>query len=142
MSDDTLFPENEIVNKEIVYIKSADAIEQHLVLMKSFNENRCGLRSLEMLESALARPQNAAVYENADFIRQIATLYFGLVKNRIWHGGNKRTATTLIKTFIEKNSFQTNWKLEEIMELGRNVDIDAWKVDEIEDWLKNRAVKL
>ncbi len=93
--------------------------------MKSFDEPRCGLNSREMLESALARPKNAAVYENADIIRQTASLYFGLVKNRIRRGGNKRTATALIKEFLERNGFQTIWTLEEIIQLGRNVDGDV-----------------
>ncbi len=107
--------------------------------MKEVGEKRCGLRNRNMLESALARPQNSAIYENADIIRQAASLYFGLVKNRIWHGGNKRTATILIKKFLEINGFQTNWTLEEIMKLGRNVDADICKIDEIENWLRQRV---
>ena len=106
--------------------------------MKSFNETRCGLNSRAMLESALARPKHAAVYENADIIRQTATLYFGLVKNRIWRGGNKRTATVLIKQFLELNGCQPIWTLEDIMELGRKVDKGVWKVNEIENWLRER----
>jgi death-on-curing protein len=46
-----------------------------------------------LIESVLARPQQAAAYENADLIRQAATLYFGLVKNHPWVGGNKRTSS-------------------------------------------------
>ena len=90
---------------KILYLNSEEAINIHIELMKSFDENRCGLSSFEMLESALARPKNEAIYNNADIIRQTATLYFGLVKNRIWRGGNKRTATILIKTFLENNVF-------------------------------------
>ena len=123
---------------KISYIKPEEAINFHIELMKSFGEIRCGLNNREMLESALARPQNVAIYENADITRQTASLYFGLVKNRIWHGGNKRTATVLIKRFLETNGFQTNWKLDEIMRLGRNVDKDVWKVDEIENWLRSK----
>jgi death-on-curing protein len=123
----------------ILHLNCEKAIELHIELMNSFNETRCGLGSREMLESALARPKNAAIYENADIIRQTASLYFGLVKNRIWRGGNKRTATILIKEFLEINGFQVNWTLEEVMQLGRNVDTDTWKVDEIENWLRDRV---
>ena len=126
----------------ISYLKSDRAILLHEELMKSFNEIRCGLNSRAMLESALARPENAAVYENADIIRQTATLYFGLVKNRIWRGGNKRTATRLIKEFLEINGFQPVWTLDEVMHLGRNVDMDAWKTDEIENWLRDKIETL
>ncbi len=126
----------------ISYLNCEKAIELHIELMKSFNETRCGLNSREMLESALARPQNVASYENADIIRQTASLYFGLVKNCIWRGGNKRTATILIKEFLEINGFQATWTLEEVMQLGRNVDTDAWKVDEIENWLRDKVETL
>ena len=47
----------------------------------------------------------------------------------------------LIKTFLENNGFQPNWTLEDVMELGRNVDIDIWKVDEIENWLQLNVKK-
>jgi death on curing protein len=126
---------------KVSYLSPDETISLHDELMRSFGETRCGLSSLEMLESALARPQHSAIYEDADIIRQTATLYFGLVKNRIWRGGNKRTATILIKTFLEQNGFQATWKLEEVMELGRNVDVDIWKVDEIENWLRKRVKK-
>ncbi len=126
---------------KISYIKPEDAIFLHTELMKSFGETRCGLNSFEMLESALARPRNSAIYENADIIRQTASLYFGLVKNRIWRGGNKRTATGLIKKFLEINGYQPNWTLAEVMQLGRNVDTDTWKVDEIESWLRSKIEK-
>lgn len=127
--------------EKISYPKSAEAIRLHEELMKSFSEIRYGLNSLQMLESALARPKNAAVYENADIIRQTATLYFGLVKNRIWRGGNKRTATILMKRFLENNGYQPIWTLEEVMDLGRKVDNDVWKVNEIENWLCERVAK-
>lgn len=124
------------------YINCEEAILLHVELMKSFNETRCGVFNREALESALARPRNIAVYEHADVIRQTASLYFGLVKNRIWRGGNKRTATILIKRFLKINGYQPNWRLAEVMNLGRKVDTDVWKVDEIENWLRSRVEKI
>ena len=46
-----------------------------------------GVFSRHLIESALARPQQAAVWENADLARQAATLCFGLIKNHPWIGG-------------------------------------------------------
>jgi len=88
--------------------------------------------------SALARPKQAAVYENADVIRQAATLCFRLIKNHPWLGGNKRTATYLTENFLELNGFSLDYELVEIIELSLNVESDAWKVDEIENWLKGK----
>lgn len=109
----------------VLYLNAEKAIELHIELMKSFGETRCGIFNRESLESALARPQNVAVYENADIIRQTASLYFGLVKNRIWRGGNKRTATILMKHFLEINGWQPAWTLAEVVQLGLNVESDA-----------------
>ena len=62
--------------------------------MRALDENRYGVDFRDLVEPALARPQNAAIYANADIIGQAATLLFGLIKNHPWLGGNKRTATT------------------------------------------------
>jgi len=133
---------SDLVSEKISYLNFEEAVWLHAELMKSFGETRCGLNSRAMLESALARPVNEAIYNEADIIRQTASLYFGLVKNRIWRGGNKRTATTLIKRFLETNGCQPIWTLEKVMELGRNVDRDIWKVDEIENWLRDNVKKI
>ncbi len=126
--------------EKISYLESEEAILLHVELMKSFNETRFGIFNRESLESALARPRNIAVYENADLIRQTASLYFGLVKNRIWRGGNKRTATILIKRFLEINGWQPTWTLAEVVRLGLNVESDAWKTGEIENWLRDKII--
>jgi death on curing protein len=68
--------------------------------MKLVGETRFGVDHRSLIESALARPQQAAAYENANLIRQAATLYFGLIKNHPWLGGNKRTATALLMIFL------------------------------------------
>lgn len=47
---------------------------------------------MDLLESAVARPQNAYAYEAADLVMQAATLMWGLVRNHPFSDGNKRTA--------------------------------------------------
>ena len=110
--------------------------------MQVLGENRYGVDSRDLIDSALARPRHAAVYENADIIRQSATLLFGLIKNHPWLGGNKRTATTLLQRFLEKNGYRKNWTIAEQIELVLAVEADAWNVDEIETWLRERIVEL
>ncbi len=92
-----------------------------------------------LLESALARPQQAARYENADLVRQAATLCFGLVKNHPWLGGNKRTASFLMETFLAMNGLEVFVSDTEIVTMVLAVEADTWKVDEIESWLRERA---
>ena len=93
----------------IKYLNYSDALLIHFGLMKLCGEVRFGVDSRHLIESALARPQQAATYENADIIRQSATLYFGLIKNHPWLGGNKRTATALVDEFLYRNDFEIHW---------------------------------
>lgn len=44
--------------------------------------------------------------------------------------------------FLELNGFRLSYELAEIVELVLNVESDAWKVDEIERWLRNKARKI
>jgi death-on-curing protein len=124
------------------YLNYSEAVLIHLRLMQILGETRYGVDFRELIESALARPQHAAVYENADLIRQSATLLYGLIKNHPWLGGNKRTATTLLQRFLEINGYRKNWTIAEQIELVLAVEADIWKVDEIETWLRERVVKI
>lgn len=109
--------------------------------MRALGENHYGVDFRDFIESALARLQNAAIYANADVIGQAATLLFGLIKNHPWLGGNKRTATTLMRRFLEINGYQKNWTSAEQIELVLAVEADKWKVTEIENWLRPRVRK-
>lgn len=110
--------------------------------MFASGETRIGIAEPNLIESALARPKHAAVYENADIIRQAATLCFGLIKNHPWHGGNKRTATALTDSFMHRNGFDLKASLEDVINLSLKIEADVWKVDEIENWLRNRVKKI
>ena len=125
---------------EIKYVSFEEAVRIHFGLMRRLGETRYGIDSRNLIESALARPKHSAVYEDADLIRQAATLLFGLIKNHPWMGGNKRTATTILRRFIELNGYQRNWTIAEQIEMVLAVDSDAWKVDEIENWLRERVM--
>lgn len=110
--------------------------------MRAEGETRVGVDDRTLIESALARPQQAAHYENADIIRQAATLCFGLVKNHPWKGGNKRTATLLMKVFLWRNGFRYLATIPETIQMVHHVEADLWKVDEIETWLREHTSPL
>lgn len=127
---------------EFVYLSFDDAVWLHFDLMDDWNEVRYGLEFRELLDSALARPKHSAIYENADIIRQAASLCFGLIKNHPWKGGNKRTATHLMETFLELNGYRIKYKTREVLEMVLAVESDAWKVDEVENWLRQRFKRI
>lgn len=126
---------------ETVYISYEEAVLIRIGLMRALGETRYGVDFRDLIQSALSRPRNAALYANADIIAQAATLLFGLIKNHPWLGGNKRTATTLMRRFLELNGYQRNWTIAEQIELVLAVESDKWKVAEIEKWLRARVKK-
>ncbi len=131
-----------MATRKFVYLTYLDAVENHFELMQSHGEIRFGVDSRDLIKSTLARPKHAAAYENADVIRQAATLCFGFIKNHPWLGGNKRTATYLTEIFLGLNGFRLNYETIEIIELSLKVESDVWKVDEIESWLRNKIEKI
>ncbi len=128
--------------KATQYLSYSDAVFIHLILMRACGEIRFGVADRTLVESALARPQQAAAYESADLIRQAATLCFGLIKNHPWTGGNKRTATTLTQEFLKLNRYKFYSPAIEIIELVLSVESDLWKIDEIETWLRARTLEI
>ena len=62
-----------------------------------------GLRDQGLLESAAARAENTATYdENATIARIAASLAFGLIKNHAFIDGNKRIGATALITMLER----------------------------------------
>lgn len=122
--------------EEIRYISYVDAVLIHFDVMGFFGETRFGVAEPTLIKSALARPQHAVAYEQADIIRQASTLCFGLIKNHPWVGGNKRTATAIMEEFLSRNGWEVTAPVEEVIEMVFEVESDRWKVDEIESWLR------
>jgi hypothetical protein len=63
-----------LATEEAEYVTLAEAVFLHIRLMRLLGEQRYGVFDHALIESALARPRQAAVLENADLIRQAATL--------------------------------------------------------------------
>jgi death-on-curing protein len=65
-----------------------------------------GLRDEGMLESALARPENLAVYGAPDVFACAAAYAFGLAKNHPFVDGNKRVAFLACGVFLRLNGYR------------------------------------
>lgn len=62
-----------------------------------------GLRDATLLDSALARPQNAFAYGEEDLCLLAALYAAGLVRNHPFADGNKRTAFVSCELFLAAN---------------------------------------
>jgi len=72
---------------------------------------------MDLLDSAVTRPQNAAAYEGADLLAQAATLLWGLVRNHPFQDGNKRTALVSTVAFLDINGYRLDMSDDEKFEL-------------------------
>ena len=67
-----------------------------------------GLRDGNLLESALAKPENLAAYGDPDVAALAAAYGYGISRNHAFIDGNKRTALVTAELFLQLNG----WRLE------------------------------
>jgi len=128
-----------LATEEIPYISYVEAVLLHIELMRLLGETRYGVFDRALVESSLARPKQAAEYEDADPLRQAATLCYGLIKNHPWVGGNKRTATALLDEFLYRNGIDLTANTNELIEMVLAIEADRWQVEEIDSWLRGHV---
>ena len=120
----------------VVYLTYAEAVALHIELMRFVGETRYGVFDRTLVESALSRPRQAAVYDDADISIQAATLCFGLIKNHPWHGGNKRTATFLTDRFLRTNGYRISARAAEFIGMVLAVEAGKWTIEQVADWMR------
>ena len=120
----------------VIYLTYTQAVVEHIELMRRYDEIRYGVFDRTLVESALARPQQAVVYEAADLSAQAATMCFGLIKSHPFVGGNKRTATHLTDVFLRLNGFEIIATTAEVVEMVLAVESDSWTVAQLADWMR------
>ncbi|QBY01100.1 type II toxin-antitoxin system death-on-curing family toxin [Rhodophyticola sp. CCM32] len=67
-----------------------------------------GLRDADLLESALARPQNLHAYGENDHFQLAASYAEGIARNHPFVDGNKRTAFATADIFLAENGHNLN----------------------------------
>jgi death on curing protein len=102
-----------------------------------WHETYFGPQRPELLESALARPRQAAAYTDADGILQSAYLFHGLLMNHGFVQGNKRTAYAMLEWFLRTNSLgQITATDDDVVAFCLSAENDKWFVEKVEAWLR------
>jgi death-on-curing protein len=65
-----------------------------------------GLRDGNLLESALAKPENLAAYGEPDAAALAAAYGYGISRNHAFIDGNKRTALVATELFLQLNGWR------------------------------------
>jgi death-on-curing protein len=97
-----------------------------------------GLRDLEMLLSALGRPQGT--FDGKDLYPELfsktAALMDSLVRNHPFVDGNKRTAITSAALFLRMNGYRLIVENEEVVRFTLACAQSQRSLDEIMDWFR------
>ena len=99
-----------------------------------------GVNNENLVESALARPQNLFMYVGGDLPRLAAAYAFGFAKNHGYRDGNKRTAFTSCATFLDLNGLDL--VVDEVEALERMLELatDAISEEGFAEWLRAHVV--
>ena len=102
-----------------------------------------GVRDQGLLQSALARPQNAYHYNQVVSLAKLAASYgFGIAKNHAFVDGNKRTAYVVMRAFLVLNGFDINATKEEKYLTMYALAEGALTEEQLADWLESKMYKL
>ena len=125
------------------YLDRDDAFDAYAEAVEvSVTQAQLALLNENQLESALARPQNAAAYEDADIVRQAATLFWGIASNHAFKDGNKRTAVVMLRAFLNLNDYDLLLSDDARFDLALSVASAHISVDEVETRLRPAVVRL
>jgi death-on-curing protein len=98
-----------------------------------------GLRDAGLLDSALARPMNAAAYGEPDMPALAAAYAYGIARNHPFLDGNKRTALVVAELFLELNGWQLTATDEDCVLTFVAVAAGKLAERELVDWFRRQA---
>lgn len=129
-----------------LYLTVPEVLEIHAQVMESMNSYAAPLRSMDLLESAVMRPQAIAHYGGADLPEQAATLAVGISQNQPFLDGNKRTAFASMTIFLEVNGYEI---AADDLDIAKQLIAVAEREDSLEAatarfaaWVRERTVEL
>ena len=98
-----------------------------------------GIRDEKLLDSALHRPINLAVYGEPDYADLAAAYGIGLVKNHAFVDGNKRVAFLSVGLFLMLNGYKlTATQVDATLIM---MAVAASDIDEVQfvEWIRNNS---
>lgn len=103
-----------------------------------------GVRDINLLRSALARPQSLYAYgEPAPDLAALAAAYaFGLAKNHPFMDGNKRVSLLAADGFLQINGWQINASQTEVYDAFYTTAAGSTSEEEIAQWIRGHLVPL
>ena len=95
-----------------------------------------GVRDLNMLESAMARPLNLVAYGEPDAAELAAAYAFGIARNHPFVDGNKRTAAVVSETFLMLNGLRLTCDDVELVTTFLALAAGELSVEQLSAWFR------
>jgi len=97
-----------------------------------------GVRDLNAVQSALARPRKLANYEDCNDVAQLAAAYtFGIANNHGFADGNKRTALVVADLFLMLNGYELTSSPSENVLTILGVADGSVSEEDLAAWIRN-----
>ena len=109
----------------------------HVRLVRQFGGG-IGVRDPGLIESALHQPlasfEGHQLYE--DPFQRAAVLWIGLIRNRGFVDGNKRTATAAMARWLQAEGYRLRAAQDELVETAVGMANKRCELDEVAHWLE------
>ena len=100
------------------------------------------MRSPELLESALARPQTSAAYiHSADAVLTGAMYAIAIAHNHPFIDGNKRVAWAAMRTFLQLNGVQLTFERADAVHEMLALSAGGRTDEQFADWVRRHATR-
>lgn len=99
-----------------------------------------GVRDLNMLESAMARPPNLVAYGEPDAAELAASYAFGIARNHPFVDGNKRTAAVVSETFLLLNGHAPRCDDVELVHTFLSLAAGEMTVADLTAWFRTHVI--
>jgi len=122
------------INKAVVLAIHDEQLAEHGGPASTVDEN--------ILESALAKPQNRLVYENInlDIIDLAASYALALAQRQSFADGNKRVSAVGTELFLNLNGFDLLAEDAEVVRVWRAIAAKSMSDDEFLSWLRQHTI--
>jgi death-on-curing protein len=97
-----------------------------------------GIRDQGAVESALARPQNLAAYNEPDAAALAAAYAYGIARNHGFSDGNKRTAWVAARVFLADNGYRLRFDAADAVRTVEAVASGALAEEDLATWFQQR----
>lgn len=128
---------------KIIYLTLDEVLAIHHEEIEKFGGSH-GVRALDLLDSALHRPQSSFMGEDLypTLFLKAAALMHSILLNHPFIDANKRTATVSMAYFLHVNGYAIEVEQKELVELALKVESKQIDLEQISKWLKMHSIKI